>query len=62
MHEYPAITRIRPTSASAVRPEPRLPGASSADHASPESGVSVAAALGCLIVGLRVKGVPTRRT
>lgn len=62
MSEYPAITRIRPISASSAGSERKLPGASSANHVSAESGVSAAVALGGLIIGLRVKGVPPRRS
>lgn len=62
MREYPAITRVRPISASPAGSERKLAGASSANHVSGESGVSAAVALGCLIIGLRVKGVPPRRT
>lgn len=62
MSEYPAITRIRPISAPSVGSERTLPCASSVNDASAKSGVSAAVALGGLIIGLRVKGVPPRRT
>lgn len=62
MSEYPAITRVRPISASAVGAERKLPRASSANHVSAESGVSAAVALGSLIIGLRVTALPRRRT
>lgn len=62
MSEYPAITRIRPISAPSVGSDRRLSGATSEKRASAESGVSAAVALGGLIIGLRVQGVPPRRT
>lgn len=60
MRELPAITRVRPISAPSAGAERKLAGASSVNHVSEES-VSAAVALGCLIIGLRVKGVPPRR-
>ncbi|MGJ9371732.1 hypothetical protein [Nesterenkonia sp. CF4.4] len=62
MSEYPDITRIRPVSTISARSERRPPGASNANHESPENGVTAAAALGCLIIGLQVTGVTTRGT
>jgi hypothetical protein len=62
MSEYPAITRIRPISASSAGLERKSPEASSVHHVPAESGVSAVVALGSLIVGLRITGVPPRRT
>ncbi|PRZ15105.1 hypothetical protein [Nesterenkonia sandarakina] len=62
MSEYLDITRIRPVSTSAASSERRPPGASGANHDSPANGVTAAAALGCLIIGLQVEGVTTRHT
>jgi hypothetical protein len=64
MSEHPAITRIRPLAA------PSAPAGSDGreavravgdEHASPKGDVSVAAALGCLVVGLRVTDASPRR-
>lgn len=62
MSEYPAFTRVRPISAPSAASERKRSGASSASHVSTESGVSAAVALGSLIIGLRAKSAPPRRT
>ncbi len=61
MSEYPAITRIRPISASSAASERKAPRGLSANPVSAESGASAAIALGALIVGLGVNGVAPRR-
>lgn len=58
--EYPAITRIRPISASSVGSERSRSGVSNASHASAKSGVTAAVALGGLMIGLRVEDAPPR--
>lgn len=62
MSKYPTITRVRPLPASSAGSERKRPRASSTKHASAENSVSAVIALGSLIVGLRVKGLPPRRT
>ncbi|WP_265521152.1 hypothetical protein [Oerskovia flava] len=64
MSEHPAITRIRPIAAPFAEVGPNRREAASAEgagQAPPDGGVSVAAALGCLIISLQVAGASPRR-
>ncbi|WP_277210415.1 hypothetical protein [Isoptericola croceus] len=64
MSEYPAINRIRPIAAPSAQAgslRREAARAEGADQASPDGDVSIAAALGCLIIGLQVAGASPRR-